>query len=310
MGYDNQDRCMAIGYYEQEENDDVISSFVHEPTWYVIAKWNKADEEVSLQFYMLDILPVNINVDLLGNLDEKNSYKLIDSKVQNEDKYHYIDINKDVFLTKNQLILSYSYVNKDSNEIVLRKENLRMSDFVDFMINNMNETSKKQINTVTAFPWLNKTYIEEPLLKNWMDKYGKSVDEDCYDASLLDTNFIVEVERFGSLVVLCNETGYNSSSTLWKNDGDNLIPVKISSEILEQDNDIIDQNMVTGFSLDEMDKYMFRATFRGRNLGDCGGQYTFVFNGQQFEIIEHAEMPKCANIYHWIKLYEKPIFRQ
>jgi len=314
MGCDNQDRCTAIGYYEQGDNDDTTSSFVHEATWYIIAKWYKTDDEyVSIQLYMPDILPTNISVTLLNGSEMINIYKLIDSKIQKEEEYYYFEVKKDIFLTKEKLMLSYSYANKENNGIISRKENLDLISFIDFVQNSTSQTNKKQLNSVRAFPWLNKTYVEGPLLKIWMDKYGKPVNGDCYygeQSSLLDTNFIVEIEKFGSLVVLCNETGYNGSSTLWKRDGDDLMPIKISSEVLEQDDDIIYQNMVVGFSLDEADQHFFRATFRGRRLGDCGAQYTFVFNGQQFEIVGLTEMPECANIYNWITLYEQPITRQ
>jgi len=290
MGCDNQAFCAAIGYYEpNRETENSSLTYVHNTVWYVKIEWNQIqDNLLSLQFYIFDGQPTDTNMTLSQNSSKGHPYELkLRRDEDNKMDFYSTTLKADEFLMHNTLTLSYSYQDEKSDKQLVRQGILNLGNFKAFLKNNhLRQDVLVDLRVVDAFPWANKVPIEKPLLKIWLEKYSEPTHDGCYDSQpsyIADDNYMIDIENFGSLVVLCHERGHNGFVTLWQRDGDDLIPIEFSPQsltLLEGD-DIIYQNQTISFSLDEVDQYLFRATFRGRILGDCGGQYTFVFNGQQ-----------------------------
>jgi len=319
MGCDNQSHCTAISYYEAERDAGNSSqTFDQDTVWYVKIDWHQArDEALSLQFYLLDLLPVDINMTLSQLSGMQHHYKLqAGHDEKSEMDFYSITIKPDEFMAQDILTLSYSYENGENSKKISRQDEVGLADFKAFLKDHhLRPDERVKSDAVNAYPWVNKVSIEQPLLKIWLDKYGEPDRDDCYQGEspyAVEDNYIMNIKNFGSLVILCQERGYNGFVTVWQREGDDLIPIEFSPQSLTllRGDDIIFQNILMGFHADESDHHLFWARFKGRSFGDCGGQYGIVFNGQQFEIVSYEEMPICGYIYHWISLYKRTMNRQ
>jgi len=326
MGCDNRGQCTATGYYEREpDRNDQFG----EANWYVVVKWHEGHETPpSLQLHPLDRQVTDVSMALTQHSSLKQPYALQAERKQSGMMSYSTTIRQDEMLAADRLTLSFYHRDEDGNTPVSRKETLDLAAFKAFFIEHggRHQAVLPEPTAVTAYPWSNKRLIEKPLLDTWLDDYGDPLGFESCDQSESSPddaayNYSIEIENFGELVVLCNDTGYNYSSTLWRRDGDALLPIQFSSGsrrmlsefgiILEnRDDGTSRENLLTGFDLDENDRHVFESRGKGRGLGDCGAVFTFVFNGQQFEVVHYEQMPKCVGINDWIPLYDRPVQRQ
>jgi len=316
MGCDNQHRCTAIGYDDPKEAAVDPAQRWHynpNPAWYVVATWHQTQQaSLTLQFHILDSQPVNPDMALLQLSGIKRPYPLQAAQDKDRETTYLVTTTPEDVLAQDILIFSYSYQDMENNTTAAHKGQIDLAHFKDFLRENRIPQAKHNMpEAVTAYPWSNKRRIESALLKTWQDQYGQSSDAYCYRE---DTNYTMDIAPVGTLVVLCAATGYNHASTLWKRNGDTLIPFNFSSGfralIGYSIHDYVDQNYIDGFYEDEADRHLFYLRSKGRGFGDCGAVYTLVFNGQQFDIVRYEHMPVCAHILQWIPLYDRSFKRQ
>lgn len=285
FGCDNNNFCSLIIFHDIDADNGKSKSFVDDTNWYIKYDWN-SNETFSLKLNLMDGRHSIPKLVLMNDKNEKLNVNL------NNDG--------DVFSAK---IEGFSI--KNFNSFTLNFDNKTFTEDMSLPNNfNENNVSKRNDKTYYAHRWYNYRLLSKKEKNVLLNKYAKDSIEICYGS---DNNFTFKIDNIGEFFVLCSDTGYNYSVTLWRKVNGKLEPYDFENDTSDLGVDgYISNNNITGFSLAQDDPYKFYVIFKGRHTGDCGGTFTFIFDGERFRLVRDEEMPICLYIYDWIKNYDIP----
>lgn len=290
-GCDNNNFCSYIIFNEMSNKEEENDSYIKDPIWYIKFDLN-SNEFFDVKLHILDDYISSPQLSLIKFNNDKIKINL--NKVR--------DDNIEYFSAR----LSGITIS-DIKSFVLIYDDKYFSNNIEFNEKfKSNNDEKKIVNNdiIYAHKWYNEKLLSKDETKQLLNKYSKDSNESCIDN---DNNFSFKIDNIGEFVVLCSDIGYNYSVTLWKKLNGKLEPYDFENDISDLGLDgFVGNNNINGFSLAQDDPYKFYVIVKERQTGDCGAIFTFVFDGERFRLVREEDMPVCANIYDWIKVYDVP----
>lgn len=290
-GCDNNNFCRYIIFNDMSNKEEENDSYIKDPIWYINFDLNSS-EFFDVKLNILEDYISSPQLSLIKFNSDKIKINL--NKVRND--------NMEYFSAK----LSGITIS-DIKSFVLIYDDKYFSNNIEFNEKfKSNNDEKKIVNNdiIYAHKWYNEKLLSKDETKKLLNKYSNNSDEECYDS---EENFTFTIDNVGQFVVLCSETGYNYSVTLWKKLNGKLEPYDFENDISDLGLDgFVSNNNINGFSLAQDDPYKFYVNVKERQLGDCGAIFTFIFDGERFRLVREEDMPICAHIYDWIKVYDIP----